>query len=158
MRIIKSILAAVVILCAAWAGGCSGFHTNDGSAHLDHAAVTLPQQFTGTFRWDETDEIQRIIINIYNVKTVSGIITATGKGTYNTSGVVTIINVRISISTATGFFEMWESDPDRDNGFVTEGSHTGAISPDYSRIEAVWTTAGTGTRGKLELTASGTGN
>jgi hypothetical protein len=118
----------------------------------------LPQQFTGTFRWEGVDETQRLVVNLYDVKTESGIITASGKGTYNTAGVVTIINIRISINTATGFFEMWESNPDRKDGFVTQGSHTGAISPDFKRIEAVWTTSGTGARGRLVLTAADPGN
>lgn len=158
MRQIKTVLSATVILCAVCAGGCSGFRMNAPSTAQNHLTGTLPQQFTGTFRWDGTDEIQKIVINLYNIKTEAGVITATGKGTYNTAGVVTIINVRISINTSTGFFEMLESDPDRDNGFVTEGSHTGAISPDFQRIEAVWTTSGTCARGKLELTASVPGN
>ena len=98
-----------------------------------------------------------MIINIYDVKSAQGIITATGKGTYNAAGVITIIDVKISINTSTGFFEMWESNPDRDNGFITEGSHTGAISPDLRMVQAVWTTSGSGSRGRLELTAADPG-
>lgn len=158
MKRIQAALLPLFILCAVTAVSCSTARTNDSSTALDRAGIKLPQQFTGTFRWEGVDEIQRLVINLYDVKTEPGIITATGKGTYYTAGVVTIINIRISINTSTGFFEMWESNPDRDNGFITQGSHTGAISPDLRRIEAVWTTSGTGERGRLELTAAGPGN
>lgn len=158
MKLIRTGLSAVFFLCAVTAVSCSTVRTNDSSPALNQSGKKLPQQFTGTFRWEGVDETQRLVVNLYDVRTMSGIITATGKGTYNTAGVVTIIDVRISINTATGFFEMWEANPDRDSGFITQGSHTGAISPDLRRIEAVWTTSGTGARGKLELTAADPGN
>ncbi|HPS59409.1 MAG TPA: hypothetical protein PK514_15000 [Spirochaetota bacterium] len=148
----------IVFLYAAVHISCAGFPAGETVQPLPEGKTMLPQQFTGTFRWEGVDETQRVVINIYNVSTVSGTITATGKGTYNTAGVVTIINVKISINTATGFFEMWESNPDRESGFVTGGSHTGAISPDLKRIEAVWTTSDSGARGRLDLTAADPGN
>lgn len=149
---------SALILCALISVSCSVLRSGDHPAAVSHAESRLPGQFTGTFRWEGYDETHKLVINIYKIQVVSGIITATGKGTYNTAGVVTIIDVKISINTATGFFEMWESNPDREDGFVTMGSHTGAISPDLKRIEAVWTTEGTGARGRLELTAAGQGN
>ena len=158
MKQIKPGFAAAAAVYALLALSCSSVRAGETATAAGRSNAGLPQQFTGTFRWEGIDETQRVVINIYNVKTESGIITAAGKGTYNTAGVVTIIDIKISINTATGFFEMRESNPDRESGFVTGGSHTGAISPDFRRIEAVWTTSGSGERGRLDLTAADPGN
>ncbi len=158
MNFIKSSIAAITVLFAVMTGSCTSLFKADDSPVSVPGGVKLPQQFTGTFRWEGVDEIQRVIINIYDVRSAAGTITATGKGTYYAAGVVTIIEVKINIDASTCFFEMWESNPDRDSGFVTGGSHTGAISPDFTRIKAVWTTSGSGARGRLELTAADPGN
>lgn len=150
-------IIAVLLVCAGLFPACAVFSGSSSGQSLNDIKRRLPRQFTGTFIWENDEDIQRVIINIYDVKSAQGIITATGKGTYNAAGVITIIDVKISINTSTGFFEMWESNPDRDNGFITEGSHTGAISPDLRMVQAVWTTSGSGSRGRLELTAADPG-
>jgi len=48
---------------------------------------------------------------------------------------------------------MRESNPDINDGFITDGSHIGSINHDMTLIEAVWITGGSGMRGRLMLGA-----
>tara|TARA_E500000331_G_scaffold316075_1_gene326494 strand:+ start:430 stop:591 length:162 start_codon:yes stop_codon:yes gene_type:complete len=53
---------------------------------------------------------------------------------------------------------MWESSPDGQDGFVTDGSFKGSISKDYKTIHALWRTRGTDETATINPEASGEGS
>ena len=75
---------------------------------------------------------------------------ATGRGFYDDT---TEIKVKARVDKKNGTIEIWESSPRESEGFETDGSHQGTISSDFQRVEAVWTTRGSGDTGKLSLRA-----
>lgn len=115
----------------------------------------LPERYLGVFRWDYDMVGQKVLIEFESVKEEQdGVLIALGKGFYDDT---TEIRVKARIDKKNGKIEIWESSPEREDGssegFETDGSHKGTISPDFQKVEAVWTTQSTGETGKLSLRA-----
>jgi hypothetical protein len=144
------IMLAAVMIIGAGTRICLGqAHRYDPSEIPDRSP--LAQEYEGHFIWDESDQDQLVRIFIDSVEKSNGTITATGRGEYTVESEVTRINITIKIDEKTLRFEMWEHDPDNAEGFVTDGSHVGTITPDFADINAIWTTKGDGDRGVLSL-------
>lgn len=113
----------------------------------------LAKFYEGTFRWKGNETTQDVSIKITDIQIDNNYVTAWGEGKYNTD-VVTKVDVKIKIDAESLHFEMWESNPDRDEGFITNGSHVGSISKDLYKIHAVWTTKDSERQGILNLEAN----
>ncbi len=149
--ITATLLALFFIACST--GSSIIEDTGDIKGDSSRKSKTLYRNYTGSFIWEGDSEYQQLSIEILKQEISNGVITATGKGKYKSSYQITNIDVKIYVNTATGFFEMWELNPDQGQ-FVTEGSHLGSITGDFSKVEATWVTTGSGLRGKLILNAS----
>jgi len=123
------------------------------SINIILAILFFPSVFTT--KNTAIEERQEVTINVpTSFLDQEGNIVADGKGRYlSIRGGPHDINIKIKISPESRRFEMWEIDPDKDSGFLTEGSHVGTISKDLKTIKAVWTTTGTGEQGELLLEA-----
>lgn len=128
---------------------------NAGSASADSKVVpNLCIEYSGKFVWDELNpEIQNIRVRFSSINYGSGgKISAKGGGYYNINGKLLYSEVRVELDRKSLRFEMWEKSTNDDN-FVSDGSHLGRISPDFSTVTATWTTRKTGETGKLQLKA-----
>jgi hypothetical protein len=115
-------------------------------------AKTLPPGFAGTFQWRGTKDIYRFSITFSSVSVASkGDVEALGTGEYDKAGKIGHINIRALIDPTTGAIEMWESD--QRTNLAAPGSHKGQLSWDLRKLNAVWTTNGTGRRGDISLVA-----
>ena len=113
----------------------------------------LTGTFQGTFRWEGTQEVQRVVL-AFGVASMTGDgrLTARGRGLYDVAGVVTTVDIECQIDPNSLLFEMREVNPQGNADFVTDGSHVGSMSPDLRTISTVWTTTATGKRGVMVLT------
>ncbi len=141
-------LGLVVAICAV------SFTASCQSDDVDAVIARLPRAFVGDFRWDGGGTTQDVAIRFETVRRLdAGHAEALGCGNYDMAGHVTAIKVRMVVTLAGLQVEIWESDPDRTE-FVTDGSHRGTLSADLGAIDAEWTTASTGQRGRLRLLAA----
>jgi hypothetical protein len=121
---------------------------------IDTVITNLPRGFVGEFRWDDDRAIQNVAIRFKTVRRLDAEhAEALGCGNYTAGGTVTAIDVKMKVTLSGLRVEIWESAPDRAS-FVTDGSHRGSLSHDLSEIDAEWTTASSGQRGRLRLRAA----
>ena len=116
-------------------------------------APTL-RYYTGTFRWSEEREVQKVQFCFTDVKKDSKGISLKGFGRYLSGSGETNLKVRATINYSTNYTEIFESDPQGSHSFETGGVHRGSVSPDYRSIDAAWTTKVSGQKGLLNLKAS----
>jgi hypothetical protein len=113
----------------------------------------LSRNFCGTFQWNGDTGLQDVYVHLGDIWVEDeGRIVALGKGRYITPGQTTYIDVRWLIDLDSNRLEMWELNPSQP-GFTIDGSHVGTIVDDLTRVEATWTTQGTGAQGTLLLHA-----
>ena len=124
------------------------------AAPPEHGFVErLPRAWCGVFRWDGGGGAQHVTIQFNRVETrADGKIEATGPGLVRTDRTVPFL-IRAVIDPATRAIELFESLEAPVPGYVTDGSHVGALEPDLQAMRVVWTTRGTGQRGAMELNA-----
>jgi hypothetical protein len=113
----------------------------------------LPRGWCGVFRWDSDGIAQYITLSFVRVeRRADGKIEAFGPGlvrTYRT----TRITMRAVIDPITRAVEMFERLMDDTPNWVDDGVHAGELSADFETMRLVWTTRGTGERGRMVLTA-----
>lgn len=110
----------------------------------------LPVKYAGSFQWKDGWVVQKVEF-IFKEQHVldSGKIELLGKGLYSVER-KTHIAIKCIIDPITHRLEIWEVDPSNTD-FITEGSHNGWITQDWSWINAIWTTKETGKKGVLVL-------
>ncbi len=114
----------------------------------------LPRAYLGEFLWDGDKTVQNVVIVFDSVKPLNDKnAEAIGCGTYEVNRRVTKIRVRMFVSLSDLQVEILEQSPDGNASFETDGSHRGHLSKDLQRIDAQWTTRGSGQRGQLHLRA-----
>ena len=120
----------------------------------NRASSNLCIEYLGTFIWDEPNpDIQKLRIRFSNISYGSkGQVSASGTVYYNIDGKLSSSEAKVEIDRNTLRFEMWEKS-DNNPDFVSDGSHLGKITADFSAINAVWTTKSNGETGKLKLKA-----
>jgi hypothetical protein len=146
-RMRSCFLAATMLVTAA----CSAAFAED--AAIEQAVLT---NFSGTFQWDSSNEIQRVDMRFVTLTRLDQRrIDVRGCGRYDVAGLITSIRVKMIVDERTREVEIWEADPIGPASFEIGGSHKGSLDDDLEGIKAVWTTNITGETGRLVLRARG---
>jgi hypothetical protein len=134
------------------------FATVAWAALADNAAIeqAVLTNFSGSFQWDGSSEIQRVDMRFITLKRLDGRrIDVRGCGRYDAAGLVTSIRVKMIVDEQTREVEIWEADPIGPTTFETGGSHNGSLDDDLKGIKAIWMTSVTRGTGRLALRAGG---
>jgi hypothetical protein len=116
----------------------------------ERCASSEANPYVGTYQWRGGGPAEPVRLWFDRTEQIgNSALTAVGRAVY-LAAPPTRITICATIDLKRGRIEIWESDPDH-APFETKGSHVGAISADHCRIEAVWTTRGTGAQGDLIL-------
>jgi len=146
-RVRSYFLAASMLATAA----CGAAFAED--AAIEQAVLT---NFSGTFQWDGSNEIQRVKMRFVTLTRLDQRrIDVRGCGRYDVAGLVTNIRVKMIVDEPTRDVEIWEADPIGPGSFETGGSHNGSLDDDLKGITAVWMTTITRGTGRLVLRAGG---
>ena len=131
------------------------FASTVSAAEIQDLTEKLPRGFFGEFSWEGDKMAQNVVITFDQVRALNGQnAEALGCGTYEVGRQVTRIKVRMFVKLPDLRVEIFELSPEGNSSFETGGSHRGALSADLQRIDAEWTTTGSGQRGQLHLQAA----
>jgi hypothetical protein len=122
----------------------------------DDIETALPRDYVGEFRWVGSTIPQKVAVRINLVQRAGPTqLEAIGCGRYDVLDQITDIGVQLLIDTESLAIEIREFSPSGAGArrFTTDGSHKGRLSRDLRTIEAEWTTASDGRRGRLRLEA-----
>jgi len=120
----------------------------------------LPHGYIGEFRWEGDETVQHVVISFDQVRMLTDeSAEATGCGTYEVGRHVTKIKVQMLVNRSDLRVQILEQSPESSSNvtsgsFVTDGSHRGHLSRDLQQIDAQWTGASDGKRGRLHLRAA----
>ena len=115
------------------------------------AAKKLPRKFTGVFEWRGENPLrERVVLEIDKVEERDGVLTFTGKLTYQSAKLTEKATGRIDLKM--GKVSVRVSDPS--GPAITDGSFDGTISASLEAITCVWNGQNAGDmQGDLKLTA-----
>lgn len=149
-RYVSLIIMAAFLSCASALGA-------PGEGSLIN---NLPHGFIGEFRWDGDATVQNVVIRFDQVRMLTDeSAEATGCGAYEIGRHVTKIKVQMLVNRSDLRVQILERSPESSDNvtsgsFVTDGSHRGRLSRDLQEIDAQWTGAADGKRGRLHLRAA----
>jgi hypothetical protein len=131
------LILAALVLCAA-------------EVLAQQTQTAVPTTFSGTYKWRNEDKSYGVTLVMKKVQTEAGILKFEGIQTYQSGDYK--VKVHGTIDPTTFKFSMKESEPSRADT-TTAGEYQGKISNGLKKIDAVWTTRGTGNKGDLNLKA-----